>query len=65
MSGGEAGGGSPRYGEHQPNPDYQYEPPERGYVDGQPVVWIDAGIVPYARDIAEHGAKLKFPKTPR
>lgn len=45
-----------------PNPDYRYEPPKVVMVDGERCIEVDAGVIPWARDIAERGAKLKFPK---
>lgn len=48
--------------EIQPNPDYRYEPPAVVYVDGVRCVEVDAGVLPWAADIAARGEKLKFPR---
>lgn len=48
--------------ELQPNPDYQYEPPAVVVIDGKRCIEVDAGVIPWARDITERGAKLRFPK---
>lgn len=48
--------------ELQPNPDYRYEPPKVVVVDGVRCIEVDAGVIAWARDIADRGAKFKFPR---
>ena len=41
--------------ELKPNPGYQYEPPTEVMVDGVRCIEVDAGMIPWARDIAVLG----------
>ena len=49
--------------ELKPNPDYRYEPPCEVIIDGKVCIEVDAGTFSYAKDLAERGARLPWPKS--
>lgn len=48
--------------ELRPHPGYEYEPPREVLIRGRRCVEFDAGVLPWAADIATQGQKQGFPK---